>query len=175
MTTTFAAALAALLVFGAPIPEGTNIPVTVDESIPIDRDRFGDTFEAHVTRDVVVNGDVVIAEGAPAEVKLVESGDQSEAATLRLASVWIDGDRRSVSTEDAKVDTGRDGKKMGKKAAIGAAAGAVVGAVTGAGVIEGAVVGAGGGLAWSLLKDKDHEVDDGTQLEFSLENEVKDR
>lgn len=175
MTATFASALAALLVFGAPIPEGTDIPVTLDEDVPIDQDRFGDTFEAHVTRDVVVDGDVVIAEGAPAKVKLVKSEEKSDAATLRLTSVWVNGDQRSVSTDNARADRERDGKGMGKKAAIGAAAGAVVGAVTGAGVLEGAVVGAGGGLAWSLVAGKDYEVDDGTELEFSLQDEVKDR
>ena len=55
------------------IPRGTDIPVTLDEDIPIAQERVGDKFEAHVTRDVVVNGEVVIPAGAPAEVKLVKS------------------------------------------------------------------------------------------------------
>ena len=40
--------------------------------MPIESDRVGDTFQAHVTRDVVVEGEVVIAAGSPAEVRLVE-------------------------------------------------------------------------------------------------------
>jgi hypothetical protein len=32
----------------APIPSGTNIPITLDKDIPVDRDRFGEAFPAHV-------------------------------------------------------------------------------------------------------------------------------
>ena len=55
------------------IPKGTDIPVTLDEDIPVESSRVGDTFEAHVTRDVEVKGEVVIVAGSPAQVKLVRS------------------------------------------------------------------------------------------------------
>ena len=155
------------------IPAGTDIPVTLDEDVPIEQERVGDTFEAHVTRDVTVGGEVVIAAGTPAEVKLVESPDDPEAATLRLSRINVDGDMRSVSTEVAKTDTEERGLGTAERTAVGAAAGAVVGAVTGAGVLEGAVVGAGGGLAWGLLDDeRGREVPDDTPLRFSLEKEL---
>jgi hypothetical protein len=154
------------------IPRGTDIPVTLDEDIPIAQDRVGDKFEAHVTRDVVVNGEVVIPAGAPAEVKLVKSPENDKAATLRLTGVNVDGEVRSVSTDVAKADSDKSGLSTGEKTAVGAAAGAVVGAVTGAGVLEGAVVGAGGGLAWGLLDKQGREVPDDTPLRFSLEEKL---
>ncbi len=155
------------------IPRGTDIPITLDEDVPVEQDRVGDTFEAHVTRDVVVDGEVVIAAGSPAEVKLVKSPEKEGAATLRLARVNVDGDPRKVSTEVARADTDESGLGTGEKTAVGAAAGAVVGAVTGAGVLEGAVVGAGGGLAWGLLQERGREVPDDTRLRFSLEEELE--
>jgi hypothetical protein len=172
MIRTLSITLATLLGFGPPIPEGTDIPVTVDENIPITRERFGESFEAHVTRDVVLNGKVVIPEGAPAEVKLVESPEKSDAATLRLSKIRLDGEMREVTTDAAEADSEKSGLDTKERTAVGAAAGAVVGAVTGAGVVKGAIVGAGGGLAWSLL-DKDRQVDEGTPVQFSLEEEVR--
>jgi hypothetical protein len=157
------------------IPAGTSIPVEVDEEIPIDKNRMGEEFAAHVKRDVVVNGETVIPAGAKAKVKLAESQEQKDAATLRLTEVEVGGDMHQVSVGDAKADTedrGLNGMSTGKKAAIGAAAGAVVGAVTGAGVIEGAVVGAGGGLAWGLLSDRDKKIDDGTTVRFELDRRL---
>ncbi len=155
------------------IPAGTDIPVTLDEDVPIEQEHIGDTFEAHVTRDVTVKGEVVIPAGTPAEVKLVESPEKKGAATLRLARINLDGDMRSVSTDVAKPDTDERGLGTGEKTAVGAAAGAVVGAVTGAGVLEGAIVGAGGGLAWGLLDERGREVPDDTSLRFSLEKKVE--
>ncbi len=174
MTRTLAITVAALLGFGAPIPRGTDIPVTVDQKIPIKREKFGETFDGHVARDVTVNGKVMIPQGAPAKVKLVESGDKPDQATLQLSKIRVNGEMKDVSTENAKTDTEKSGLDMKERTAVGAAAGAVVGAVTGAGVLKGAIIGAGGGLAWSLL-DKNREVQDGTTLRFSLQHELNVR
>lgn len=154
------------------IPKGTDIPVTLDEDVPIESDRIGDTFEARVTRDVVVDGEVVIVAGSPAEVKLVKSEEDADAATLRLSKVHVDGEMRRVSADNAKADTDRDGLRTREKTAVGAAAGAVVGAVTGMSVLEGAIVGAGGGLAWGLLDKSGRKVKDDTPLRFSLEKDL---
>jgi hypothetical protein len=172
MTRTLAITFAALLGF-TPIPRGTDIPVTLDQDVPINRDKFGDSFNAHVARDVTVSGKVVVPQGAPAQVKLVESGDKSDQATLQLSKIRVDGKMRDVATENAKTDTQKSGLDMKERTAVGAAAGAVVGAITGAGVLKGAIVGAGGGLAWSLL-DKNRKVDDGTTLRFSLSKDLHD-
>jgi hypothetical protein len=155
----------------APIPSGTNIPITLDQDIPLDRNRFGEAFPAHVTRDVVVNGKVAVPQGAPAEVKLLPSDEKADAATLQLSKLEVRGHMREVNSSSARADA--DEKLgTGKKTAIGAAAGAVVGAVTGAGVIKGAVVGAGGGLAWGLLSHSSKRVEDDTHLKFQLQEDV---
>jgi hypothetical protein len=174
MTRGLAITFAALLGLGVVVPRGTDIPVTVDKNIPVKREKFGESFDAHVARDVTVNGKVVIPQGAPAKVKLVETSDKPDQATLQLSKIRVNGEERDVSTENARTDTEKSGLDMKERTAVGAAAGAVVGAVTGAGVLKGAIVGAGGGLAWSLL-DKNREVHDGTTLRFSLEHDLNVR
>jgi hypothetical protein len=155
------------------IPSGTDIPVTLDENIPVTRDHIGDTFQGHITRDVKVGDRVALVADTPVEVKLVEQTDGSKAATLRLVKVNVNGDTRRVRTDVAKADTDERGLNTAKKTGIGAAAGAVVGAVTGAGVLKGAIVGAGGGLAWGLLDgDQPREVKDDTPLRFSLQQDL---
>jgi hypothetical protein len=154
------------------IPSGTSVPVTLDQNVSVKSDNVGNTFDAHVTRDVVVDGQVAIPAGAPAQVKLVQSSDNKDAATLRLMSVQVNGQTRSVATQDARADTQHGGLSTAKRTGVGAAAGAVIGAVTGLGVVKGALVGAGGGLAWGLL-DKNRQVDRGTPLMFSLERSVR--
>lgn len=159
----------------APIPAGTDIPVTLNQDVTIKEGNLDKTYEAQVTRDVIVDGDVAIRQGAPARVRLIRNEENSEQATLRLAQVQIDGEMRQVSTENARADTEKDRAGTAKKTGIGAAAGAVIGAVTGVGVLKGAVLGAGGGLAWGLLSGRDREVGRGTQLEFELTESVNTR
>jgi hypothetical protein len=149
------------------IPPGTSIPVTIDQDIPIKQEQVGQTFPAHVTRDVTVNGSVVVPQGSPAKVKLVPSSENKDNATLQLAEVRVNGDNQELKTSDARADTERSHKGMGKKTAIGAAAGAVIGAVTGAGLVKGAIVGAGGGLAWGYFGGS-KQIGKDTQLEFSV-------
>ena len=155
------------------IPSGTDIPVTLDENIPVTRDHIGDTFQGHITRDVRVGSRVALVADTPVEVKLVEQSGGSKAATLRLVKVNVNGDMRRVQADVAKADTDERGLSTAKKTGIGAAAGAIVGAVTGVGVLKGAIVGAGGGLAWGLLDgNQAHEVKDDTPLRFSLEQDL---
>jgi len=155
------------------IPAGTDIPVTIDENVALKREQFGNTFEAHVTRDVVVDGSVVIPAGADASVLLVESEDTPGAATFRLAEVSIGGSMRRVATDVARADATKSGLSTGKKTGIGAVAGAVLSVVTGGGLLKGAIVGAGGGLAWGLLDHGTRRVERNTQLLFSLRDSMR--
>jgi hypothetical protein len=154
------------------IPSGTDIPVTLDENIPVTRDHIGDTFQGHITRDVKVGDRVALVADTPVELKLVEQAGGTKAATLRLVKVNVNGDMRRVQADVAKADTDERGLSTAKKTGVGAAA--VVGAVTGVGVLKGAVVGAGGGLAWGLLDgNQAREVKDDTPLRFSLERDLQ--
>jgi hypothetical protein len=154
------------------IPAGTFISATLDKDVALKKQNFGKTFAAHVTRDVMVDGKVVIPAGAPALVRLEQSEEKADQATMRLAEVRVEGNMRDVSTETARPDTEKDKSGLGKKTGIGAAAGAVIGAVTGAGVVKGAVIGAGGGLAWGVLGGRAREVGRGTPLNFELRQRV---
>ncbi len=148
------------------VPSGTDIPVTLDEDIPVTRDHIGDTFGGHITRDVKVNGVVALVADTPVEVKLVEQANDAKAATIRLVKVNVNGDVRRVHTDVAKADADEAGMSTAKKTAVGA--------VTGVGVLKGAIVGAGGGLAWGLLDgDQAREVKDDTPLRFSLERDLE--
>jgi hypothetical protein len=155
------------------IPSGTDIPVTLDENIPVTRDHVGDTFQGHITRDVKVDGRVALVADTPVEVKLVEQSGGPKAATLRLVKVNVNGEMKRVQADVAKADTDERGLNTAKKTGVGAAAGAIVGAVTGVGVLKGAIVGAGGGLAWGLLDgNQAREVKDDTPLRYSLERDL---
>jgi hypothetical protein len=155
------------------IPAGTDIPVTIDEGITLKADQVGNIFPAHVTRDVVVDGSLVIPGGAPANVILIASDGKPGAATFRLARVSIDGTMRRVETDVAHADGAKSGLSTGKKTGIGALAGGVLGVVTGGGLLKGAVVGAGGGLAWGLLSHGTRRVEPDTQLLFPLSASVR--
>jgi hypothetical protein len=162
-------------VSSATIPPGTGIPVTVNQDITIDEKHLNKTYDGEVARDVVVNGEVAVRQGAPAKVQLVRNDENADQATLRLSEVQIGGEMRPVTTENARADTEKDRAGTAKKTGIGAAAGAVVGAVTGVGVVKGAILGAGGGLAWGLLGGRDREVGRGTTLQFELSEPVNTR
>jgi len=155
------------------IPPGTDIPVTIDQNVALKRDQVGNSFRAHVTRDIVVDGTVAIPEGADAYVMLVESAETPGAATFRLAQVSIGGTMRRTRTDVARADATKSGMGTGKKTGIGAIAGAVLGVVTGGGLLKGAIVGAGGGLAWGLLDHGTRRVERNTELLFSLRDPIR--
>ena len=154
------------------IPPGTDIPVTLDENVTVKRDEIGNTFAAHVTRDLMVDGTMAVPAGAPAEVALVESDG---AASFRLVSISIGGRMRPVRTDVAQADPAHAGLNTGQKAGIGAVAGGLLGLVThgGHGLLPGAAVGAGGGLVWGLLDHGTQRVEHDTPLLFSLRDAVR--
>ena len=157
------------------IPRGTDIPVTLDENVTLKRDQVGNTFTAHITRDIRVNGVVAIRAGAPAKVVLVESEEAPGAASFRLLTVSIRGDMRPIRTDVARADAVGSRSDVGKKAGIGAIAGGALGllVVGGGGLLKGAVVGAGGGLAWGLLDHGSRRVELDTPLVFALREPVR--
>jgi hypothetical protein len=166
-------AVGAHVAMAVTIPAGTDIPVTIDENVTLKADQVGNTFPAHVTRDVVVDGSVAIPGGTPANVILVASDERPGAATFRLARVSIGGRMRRVETDVARADAEHSGLSTGKKTGIGAAAGGILGLVTGGGLLKGAIVGAGGGLAWGLLSHGSQRVQQDTQLLFPLRTSVR--
>jgi|tagenome__1003787_1003787.scaffolds.fasta_scaffold20929369_3 hypothetical protein len=157
------------------IPQGTDIPVTLDVSVMVKPDQVGNTFPAHITRDLVVEGAVGIPAGAPAEVALLESENGPNAASFRLTRVSIGGRMRPVWTDAARADATAAGPNLGQKAGIGAILGGALGVAVGGGngLLRGAAAGAGGGLVWGLLDHGSHRVEYDTPLLFTLRAAVR--
>jgi hypothetical protein len=157
------------------IPPGTDIPVTLDVNVTLNRDQVGNAFPAHLTRAVMVDGAVAIPAGAPAEVALVESEETPGAASFRLERIAIGGQMRSVRTDLARADATTSGLSTGRKAGIGALAGGALGLVLGGGdgLLKGAAAGAGGGLAWGLLDRGSRRIEHDTRLLFSVRDSIR--
>jgi hypothetical protein len=137
------------------VPADSVIGLRLEDSISTDTARIEQPVDARVTRDVRVNGTVVIPSGTRArgEVTLVEPGGRfKERARLGIrfhTLVLADGSTVPIETETLY----REGDEVGRKAAtrIGASAvgGAIVGAIFGGGrgAAIGAAAGAGAGTA----------------------------
>jgi hypothetical protein len=158
------------------IPGGTEIPVTLDENVTIKQAEVGNSFAAHISRNVIIDGRIAIASGAPAELTLTEN-QESGSASFRLVRISIEGDMRSVLTDAGRADANQHGLNTGQKTGIGAAAGGLIGLLTGggSGLLKGAAVGAGGGLAWGLLDKGSRRVEQGSSLVFTLVHPIRVR
>src|SRR5258708_18055298 len=85
------------------VPERTAIRVTLDQALATNQSRPGDHFDATVSDPVVVNGKIVIPQGAHAEGLVVDSrqsGRLMGRARLQLAlqTVNVNGQNYDVRT-----------------------------------------------------------------------------
>src|SRR3989475_4683786 len=97
------------------LPERTAIRVTLDQALATNQSRPGDRFDATVSDPVVVNGKMVIPQGAHAEGLVVDSrqsGRLMGRARLQLAlqTVDVNGQNYDVRTF-SHPRIGRDHKK----------------------------------------------------------------
>ncbi len=158
------------------LPIGTNIPVTVDETVSSKDAAVGQKVLGSVSQNVTINGKVVIPKGSRAN--LVVASAQSAGKFkgqpklwLKLASVDVRGRLYTATTSWA----GQTGASRGKRTAIGAGGGAATGAIIGAiagggkGAAIGAAVGAGAGTGAAALTGKTEvELKAETPLSFKL-------
>src|SRR2546427_2060584 len=130
------------------LPERTAIRVTLDQALATNQSRPGDHFDATVSDPVVVDGKIVIPQGAHVEGLVVDarqSGRLMGRARLQLAlqTVDVNGQNYDVRTF-SHPRIGRDHKKRNWAwIGGGAAGGAVIGALAGGGA--GALIGGPGG------------------------------
>lgn len=143
------------------LPAGTVIQVSLAHAIASDQAKSGDDFEATVAAPVMVDGKIVIPEGAEAHGQVVdarESGRLKGVARLRLAlnEVEIDGDSYEVETtavtRSGQSHTKRNWAMIGGGTAGGALIGGLAGGGKGAAI--GAGVGAGAGTAAAAYTGK---------------------
>ena len=132
------------------VPNGTAVNVTLDQSISSKNAKVGQAVAGSISKDVVVNGKIVIPKGARAQLTVSSvqaSGRLSTPAKLwlRLRSVTLNGKPYSLSTSSAGSTMGSKAKHDTVFIGGGAAAGALIGGLAGGG--KGAVIGALAGAA----------------------------
>src|SRR5713101_8945814 len=157
--------LLALAAAAQTIPSGTRLTVRMGSGISSGRTQSGQTFDAALARDLVVNGKTLAKAGAPARGKVTyaKSSGRLHAPgqlTLRLTSVEVNGKMVPVSTSGyhakGKSQTKGNVEKIGGGTAVGALIGGLAGGGKGAAI--GAVAGAGAGTGVAAATGKEEAV-----------------
>jgi hypothetical protein len=159
------------------VPEGTELTVTLIDSISTGKNKAGDDFTASLAEPIVVNGQTIAAKGALVNGRIVDaedSGRVSGRASIRmiLTSIADGGKTYPIVTKpfvaEAEGTKKRDAGIIGGAAGIGAAIGAIAGGKSGA--TKGAVIGGAAGTGTVLAtKGKELEYDSESRLTFTLE------
>lgn len=162
------------------IPAGTPIRVRLDEDLGSKISQPGQTFEATVADDVVVNGRTVIprearAEGVVIDAKSLGHFKGGALLELRLERVRTRWGNYPVSTSTmSRAEKGK-GKRTALFAGGGGAFGALVGGLAGGGkgALIGGLAGAGAGTAGSAMTgNKEIFLPAETLVTFRLEHPV---
>jgi hypothetical protein len=155
-----------LLVVVAPaetIPAGARLTIRTDSQISSRTAKVGQSFNANLTRSLVVNGKTLAAAGTPVRGKLTyakSSGRLHDPGqlTLRLSALEINGEMVPISTSGyhakGKSHTTGNVEKIGGGAAAGALIGGLLGGGKGALIGTAAGAGAGTGVAAATGKEE---------------------
>ena len=174
-----AAALAAILPTVAlaqgTVPAGTEMIVSLDQSVSSKTAKVGDKLASSVAQSVMGNGKTVIPKGSKATVSVVgvqASGRLSTPAqlSLRVTSVVVNGKAVAVASNLWTQSGTSHNKRNVVAIGGGTAAGALIGAIAGGGkgAAIGAAVGAGAGTVGAAATGKkDIEFPSETQLRFT--------
>ncbi len=156
------------------LKSGTELSVRLSESVSSKRNQDGDTFEAELDQDLVVDGKVVAPEGTKVVGRLTNvkrSGKVEGRATLSLALTQLVIGEETYPIRTNRLDfeakgTGKeDAKKIGIATGIGAAIGAIAGGGKGAAI--GGAIGAGAGTG-AVLATSGDEVEFGVEQLFNF-------
>jgi hypothetical protein len=173
----------------ATVPTGTNMSLTLNETLSTERNRVGDSFTATLQSPIMDgSGNVLIPAGATVRGRLTEvnkSGHVGETGILKLAfeAVSFGGssypmDGTVVRANPQRSNRTSTGESVGKVAA-GAAAGAVLGRVLGKdtkSTVKGAVIGAAAGTAIAMgTADVDVVLPAGSAMEIRVDSPIEIR
>lgn len=162
------------------IPEGTQLEVTVDETLASNRNNPGDSFAASLARPVIRDGKTIIPAGAHVTGRVVDAKDSGRLhvparLSVALSSVEVDGKSYDIDTDTI----GETGKNHNKRnigfIGGGAAGGALIGGLAGGGkgALIGTLIGAGAGTAGAAATGKkDISLPAETRLTFRLMRSV---
>ena len=144
------------------IPAGTRVTVRLGSGINSGSASSGQSFDATLARDLVVNGKTLAKAGSPARGKVTyakSSGrlhDPGE-LSLRLTSVQVNGKSVPLSTSAFHAKGKSHTKSNLTKIGGGAAAGALIGGLAGGGkgALIGTAIGAGAGTGVAAATGKE--------------------
>jgi len=130
------------------IPAGTQLSVSLNDSLDSETNKVGDSFHGTLSTPIVVNGETVIPSGADVvgRVANVQSAGRfagSSLLTLELTSVSVNGKTYNIQTNQWSRQGKGEGKSTATKIGVGTVAGAVLGGLIGGG--KGAAIGAASG------------------------------
>jgi hypothetical protein len=165
---------------GGTIPQGTAIPVVIDQAISSKDAKIGQTVTGTVAKDVTAGSKVIIPKGSAAKLTVSSvqaSGRLSTPAKLylRLRTVTVGGKTYTFATSSAGRTEGGKGKRDAGFIGGGAAGGAIIGALAGGGkgAAIGAAAGAGAGTAGAAATGKKNiEYPAETRLTFTTRTAV---
>ena len=145
------------------IPTGTRVTVRLGSGISSGSASSGQSFDATLARDLVVNGKTLAKAGSPAHGKVTHAKSSGRLhdpgeLSLRLTSVQVNGKTVPLSTTafhaKGKSHTKSNVTKIGGGAAAGALIGGLVGGGKGALIGTAAGAGAGTGVAAATGKQE---------------------
>jgi hypothetical protein len=170
-------ATAALAQSNHVLPQGTEIKVRTDSSIPA-KPAANAKYTATVSNDVTdSSGSVLIPRGSRATLVAVPNSDGKD-TTLDLRSVSINGQRYLLQAQGKSESSApgglganaRTGKYVGGGAAVGAVLGALLGGGKGAAI--GAIVGGAGGAGAQVYTGRNKELPAETELSYKLAQDL---
>ncbi len=143
------------------LPEGSAIPVVLDQALSSKDARAGDPFEATVIEPVVVDGKTVIPKDARAKGHVVEARTSGRLQTVARLSLTLDsveagGKSYDIRTSSITRTGGSHNKRNVEFIGGGSALGAIIGGIAGhgKGAAIGAAAGAGAGTAAAAATGK---------------------
>ena len=164
----------------ADLPAGTRLRISLGQDLGSKISEPGETFPATIVDNVVVNGQVIIPQGARAQGTVIDAKPLGHFAGAALLEVRLDGVQSRwgiypVSTTSVdRVEKGK-GMRTGLFAGGGAGLGALIGGLAGGGkgALIGGLAGAGAGTAGGAFTgNKEIYLPQGTYLTFHLERSV---
>jgi outer membrane lipoprotein SlyB len=162
------------------VDAGTQLAIRLVDSIDSGVNNAGDTFRATLDSPVMVDGEVVLPQGASVVGRIIDSKDAGRLAgraemALELQSISVGNRRYMIRTNQHTLQGGSQTARTAKTVGSGAAIGAIIGAIAGGGkgAAIGAAVGAGaGGGVTAARRPQQAHLGSEARLTFRLENPI---